>query len=65
MSQDIDWRGHDMGRSERLIWKWWRQKRPEGWTASEHQKNPTVNVYGPRAEDLARHAAKISDWIDE
>jgi hypothetical protein len=39
--------------------KWWRMKRPDGWSEKHHLKNPTVNCVGNEARALALEIAKI------
>ena len=40
---------------------WWENKRPVGWTPSEHLANPSVNCVGPAERALAAALARGSD----
>jgi hypothetical protein len=39
--------------------KWWRLKRPVGWTFRQHDQNPTINCNGEAEKGIARAVSAI------
>ena len=50
-----------LGRLEAAAFTWWLGRRPDGWDATAHHGNPTINCIDIREHDLALALAAVLD----